>query len=122
LQCYTHRDVAAVGICKICGKGLCSSCAREIDRGLACSDACTELAGVNLQMIERAKRVYSIGHKPRIPVTTWFFGVSGSLAIATAVVMWDLPPAGWPLGVIGLLLVTFAVVFWRRYRSLGLSV
>lgn len=40
MQCYTHSDRAAAGICKACGKGVCRQCAIPVTRGLACSEEC----------------------------------------------------------------------------------
>jgi hypothetical protein len=40
MQCFLHPNDSAVGICKSCGKGICRACAIQVDRGLACSDAC----------------------------------------------------------------------------------
>jgi hypothetical protein len=71
MQCFLHRDVAAVGICRTCGKGICPACAREIDRGIVCSEACAQFAIVTRELQDRAKRIYSIGTRPKIPVGAW---------------------------------------------------
>ena len=125
MQCYSHRDLVAVGICKSCGKGLCPSCAREIPTGLVCSDACADSVEINRQIVERAKGVYSIGRNPKIPVGAWFFGVTGPLCVGIAVALWWGDPSSWPLvsyfGGVGVLFSAFAMLIWRRYRALGLS-
>ena len=126
MQCFFHRDTAAVGICKTCGKGVCPACAREVDRGLVCSDPCADHASTNLEIVERAKRVYSIGeNRPKIPVNSWFLGIFGLICVCFAAFQWwDNSPL-WPVvvvtGSLGLLFVAFSVIFWRRYRALGLS-
>jgi hypothetical protein len=126
MQCFSHRDAPAVGICKTCGKGLCSACAREVDRGLVCSDACADHASTNLEIVERAKRLYSIGaNRPKIPVNSWFLGIFGLVCVCFAALqLWDDSPL-WPVvvvtGSLGLLFIAFSVIFWRRYRALGLS-
>jgi hypothetical protein len=71
MQCFLHQDVAAVGICRTCGKGICPACAREIDRGIVCSEACAQFAIVTRELQDRAKRIYSIGTRPKIPVGAW---------------------------------------------------
>jgi hypothetical protein len=125
MQCFSHRDVAAVGICKSCGKGLCPACAREIERGLVCSDACAEAANINLQIVNRATKLYSIGQRPKVPLVAWLFGVVGALFEVVAFVMWWGDPSGWPaalyFAVAGVLFGAFAVFVWRRYRAVGLS-
>ena len=40
MRCFYHQETEAVGVCKNCGKGLCSSCAVDLVDGLACKDRC----------------------------------------------------------------------------------
>ena len=40
MKCFYHNTCDAVGTCKSCGKGLCSECAVDLDRGLACRGRC----------------------------------------------------------------------------------
>lgn len=50
MNCYTHTDSSAIGICKSCYKGVCSQCAIEIENGLACSETCkNSIVGVSGQ-------------------------------------------------------------------------
>jgi hypothetical protein len=126
MQCFLHRDAAAVGICKTCGKGVCPACAREVDRGLVCSDPCADYASTNLEIVGRAKRVYSIGeNRPKIPMGALFFGIFGLLFMCFAALEWWGDSPLWPVvtvtGSFGVVFVAFSVIFWRRYRTLGLS-
>ena len=38
MVCYYHPERAAVGVCKHCGRGLCTECAALVDDTLACID------------------------------------------------------------------------------------
>lgn len=50
MNCYTHKDDSAIGICKYCYKGVCLQCAIEIKNGLVCSEVCkNNIAGVSGQ-------------------------------------------------------------------------
>lgn len=40
MNCFNHRSVPAIGLCKSCGKGLCADCATELVSGLACKASC----------------------------------------------------------------------------------
>ncbi len=40
MNCFSHNDRAAVGICKSCGKGLCPACAAQRMNGIACKGEC----------------------------------------------------------------------------------
>lgn len=63
MNCFYHSDVAAVGICKNCNRGLCPACLIEFDNGLACKNRC-ENAVIHInQMIERSVKTASMGSK-----------------------------------------------------------
>ena len=40
MNCFHHQDHAAIGICKSCMKGVCSECAAEVGKSLACKGSC----------------------------------------------------------------------------------
>lgn len=40
MHCFVHDTLTAVGICKNCGRGLCTRCAADLPNGLACSGRC----------------------------------------------------------------------------------
>jgi len=40
VNCFYHPTVVAVGTCKSCCKGLCSACAVDLGKGLACKGRC----------------------------------------------------------------------------------
>jgi hypothetical protein len=40
MKCFAHATQDAVGVCRCCGKGLCPSCAVDLDPGLACRGRC----------------------------------------------------------------------------------
>jgi hypothetical protein len=44
MECFAHSAVPAVGTCKSCSKGVCRSCAIQVERGLACSEQCRPFA------------------------------------------------------------------------------
>ncbi|MDH5205750.1 MAG: hypothetical protein OEY75_02550 [Hylemonella sp.] len=105
MECFSHQDRAAAGLCKACYKAVCRSCAIELPNGLACTDACAqEVAEVN-QIIERSKKIYGIGrHKSRLPSS----GVL--LWTVFAVVMW------------GLFLVPYFVADKLLYENLAMAI
>ncbi len=42
MQCYYHKTVQAVGICKNCQRGLCKKCAEVVGDALACRGDCED--------------------------------------------------------------------------------
>lgn len=58
MKCYYHPDAEAVGVCKNCFKGLCSSCAAEVENGIACKDRCEEEVKIINRITQQDKTVY----------------------------------------------------------------
>lgn len=42
MNCFYHKSVPAVGICRACGRGLCPDCIGDASRSLACKERCEE--------------------------------------------------------------------------------
>lgn len=61
MECFEHQAVAAVGLCKSCGKALCKSCAILFPKGMACTEECAKDAKELIEMNERGKKLYGIG-------------------------------------------------------------
>ena len=59
MNCFNHRDVPAVGLCKSCGKALCGDCVAELTNGLACRDACEERVNMINRIIDSNSTVLS---------------------------------------------------------------
>jgi hypothetical protein len=70
MECFKHKGIAGVGICKSCFKAICRECAIENEYGLACSESCALVIRENHEMNERAKGIYGIGNrKSKLPAT-----------------------------------------------------
>ena len=78
MNCYVHQDSVAFGLCKNCQKAVCSSCAKDTGKGLACCEECEKEILETNQIIERSKLIYSIGKKSKLPPSgvlfNFFFG------------------------------------------------
>lgn len=53
MLCFSHPDIAAVGVCKACYKGLCRDCAADLGHSLACKDVHEEMAASVEKLITR---------------------------------------------------------------------
>jgi hypothetical protein len=60
MNCFNHRDVAAVGLCKSCGKALCGDCLTELPNGLACKGACEPRVNMINRMLDTNSRVMNV--------------------------------------------------------------
>ena len=54
MKCFYHQDRDAVGVCKSCERGVCSECAVDLGKGLACKDRCEDDANGSLKEMEDA--------------------------------------------------------------------
>lgn len=55
MRCFAHQEVEAVGLCKVCGKGLCPKCARQDCGWLHCGDECARFSSEIRASVLRAK-------------------------------------------------------------------
>jgi hypothetical protein len=53
MSCFYHHDRDSVGSCKSCGKDLCSECAVDLGKGLACRDHCEDDVRALIALIDR---------------------------------------------------------------------
>ena len=66
MNCFYHPEAVAVGICKNCQRGLCPSCAAELDNGIGCRGRCegavlllNDLVQRNAQMHKKGSSTYA---------------------------------------------------------------
>ena len=56
MLCFYHHDKQAVGLCRYCGKGICSECSVDLGGGLACRNRCEDkVRGVTLMVDQTIK-------------------------------------------------------------------
>lgn len=58
MNCYDHQDRFAVGICSFCNKGVCSECAVDVGKGLACRNSCEDDVRASKALGKRAMGSY----------------------------------------------------------------
>jgi uncharacterized membrane protein YedE/YeeE len=65
MNCFTHHDRAALGLCKHCQHGLCGACATEVAGSLACRGRCESqvenldrIVRLNTMVMERTTAAY----------------------------------------------------------------
>ena len=81
--CYQHKESQSIGICKSCGKGVCSECVIGLSKGIACSEECEKDARELVEMNERGKKIYGIGgyRTNKIASGVWIW-------VLLSIVMW----------------------------------
>lgn len=123
MKCFSHQENEAVGICKACSKAVCVSCAIDTGRGISCGDTCSLEIDSQNQIIDKSKRIYSIGEKPPLMPTGliiyFFFGI-----LFTCFGMYQSFQRGsiqWFLLLMGLGFAVIGVIGWLKNRKLNLN-
>ncbi len=127
MNCFKHRELTAVGTCKICSKAVCPECVLEGDRDITCSPVCEEESGLFRQLNLRAFKLYGISEKPRgLPQSVVApMLMSGILVCAAALGFWLEPKIAFVPAIF--LLMAFGVgvgafLAWRRHKENGLNI
>jgi hypothetical protein len=81
-----HHQRDAVGVCKACGKGLCSECAVDLGKGLACRDRCEADTRALIAVISH--NVSSTGKTGVRQVTLW--GGAATVAMGAMFLVWGM--------------------------------
>lgn len=122
MECFVHEGVAAVGVCKGCGKALCRSCATDLGFALVCGDTCASDVSHDREVAVRARRVFGItGSKPKVP-TGPLIGALFAVMFAGygAVEWWRTGQPQWFSIIMGVTVAVAASFAYVRARSLGL--
>lgn len=62
MQCFYHPEKSAVGLCKACSRGICSSCAVDFDEALACRERHEDLVG-RLILANRSASIFAVAFR-----------------------------------------------------------
>ena len=88
MSCFYHHDRDSVGGCKSCGKSLCSECAVDLGKGLACRGHCEDdvrsliaLIDRNVKFSPQTARILESSRKMRSNAAT-FNLVTGAIFVA----------------------------------------
>ncbi len=57
MQCYQHNEQSAIGICKVCSKGLCNDCAADTEVGLSCDKHIERVKDLELVIDKNIKAI-----------------------------------------------------------------
>ena len=63
MNCFYHREITAVGVCRACGRALCPQCASESEPQLACKGRCeaeVKRISAGMSLTERMIPVVSV--------------------------------------------------------------
>ena len=123
MKCFSHVEREAVGVCKACSKAVCESCVIDTGRGITCSDDCTKEIDEQNQIIDKSKKIYSIGSKsPLMPtglLMHFFFGFAfGGFGLYQTLKSGS---PNWFLLVMGAGFLVVGCIGWYRNRKLNIN-
>lgn len=123
MECFEHANSPAVGICRVCGRGVCHGCVRDTGHGLACSDAC-EKEVMDGQLINlKVKRLYGVdGSRKVFPMVALMWTTFAIMFLGFSTYIWIAKGRPeWFLIVFGAVCAMLAIVSYRRARTLQLN-
>lgn len=109
MNCFVHRSVTAVGVCKSCSKALCPECAAELKNGIACRDSCEERVNIINWIVDSNTR-YAAAANSHVRIVDIMAIVFGFIFAAAAVLQFQQSPPFWTcMGTIGVLSLAFGL-------------
>ena len=124
MDCFDHSGVAAVTICRSCGKGLCHPCAVQCGRGFSCaSPECRTFIASSAEVAEHAllqarERARFGGVRGAKRVAYIQAALYASMGAVYACLSWNLPPLR-PFVWLAVPLVIYAVFLFQRAFRYG---
>ena len=122
MNCFYHQDVVSVGLCRSCLRGLCASCAKEIDSGIACVNRCEEDAKMVTSYLKQSmnntdsyRQAYNYSNRYATLILPLFFVVLG---ILYASMPWFYGGDGGFTYAVGFLFVVFGLALFLRGRRI----
>jgi hypothetical protein len=125
VQCFTHQDQTAVGVCRTCGRGLCPACTAEVEGGLACAGRCegdvialARMLAAEQANLAQAQKLTAAGRSSIVGVG-WFLIVAGAVLMGWELVtdsgLWFVTAIGAVFAIFGAL----ALAGSRRWPQLA---
>jgi len=119
MECFYHEGSAAVGSCRFCMRGVCRTCAAELEGGLACRGRCEEMAAAVIASIQQSARFQSVsGGLLQSARGLWLGLTVVAATVGLFVIVWGLMlPQFREVAFLGLPFLGLAFVAGRLARS-----
>jgi hypothetical protein len=114
MKCFNHPDIAAVGLCKHCSKGLCKDCLTDLEHGIACKNLHeAQVESINSLVIRNAS--VSKAAPKNIWIMPMFYLFMGIIFIGLGLIK-DKSLISFPI-LMGSGFTFFGVVLYFRYKA-----
>jgi hypothetical protein len=105
MNCFHHPAVAAVGVCRACGRGLCPACLGDYPRGITCRGKCEARTAVLDRLVDRNREAARAANAAWGVQTTLTLVLGAAMLLLGAVLA---VTSGWATGLLWLI---FGAVF-----------
>jgi len=88
MNCYRHRRIDAVAICRSCGRAVCDQCCEESGGEIVCGGDCRRKRERSHQLDARLRQTFGVGARPPIPPSVSAYFLFGVILLLTGVYFW----------------------------------
>ncbi len=82
MQCFRHKERAAIAVCRHCGKAACPDCSDDTGQGIACSTNCAAEILDKYRLTMRLKQSLGVGLTPPMPASVSMYAFFGVILLA----------------------------------------
>ena len=121
MECFYHEGATAVGSCRSCLKGLCRSCATELEGGLACAGRCEPMVRSVVATIQQSARYQGVSAGLLRSARGLWLGLTVVAAlVGIFVIAWALSlPTYREIAVLGIPFLALAFISARLARNVA---
>ena len=121
MECFYHEGATAVGSCRSCIKGLCRSCATELEGGLACAGRCENMVRSLVATIQQSTRYQGVSAGLLRSARGLWLGLTAVAAlVGLFVIAWGLSlPTYREIAALGIPFLALAFISARLARNVA---
>jgi hypothetical protein len=121
MECFYHEGATAVGSCRSCLKGLCRSCATELEGGLACANRCEAMVRAVVTTIQQSARYQGVSAGLLRSARGLWLGLTAvSALVGLFVIAWGLSlPMFREIAILGIPFLALAFLSARLARNVA---
>ena len=121
MECFYHEGATAVGSCRSCLKGLCRSCATELEGGLACAGRCEDMVRSVVATIQQSARYHGVSAGLLRSARGLWIGLTAVAAlVGLFVIAWGLSlPTFREIAILGIPFLALAFLSARLARNVA---
>ena len=88
MRCYYHTASDAVAVCMYCHRGVCTECAAEVEKGIACKDRCEDEVATLMGYTAKLGQQLAVNRTSNLGWTALFLIIGLILTIGGLAMFW----------------------------------